>query len=105
MKKSIAIVAFVLAAGVFGWWIKDGMGMATQTQVQVCKEVEDDFGEKEKVCKWVDQFKLGLLDGALPAGGGLIGVGVLMLFLSMREPNVVKVEVVNVVKTESTNDP
>lgn len=85
MKKTVAIVALVLAAAVFGWWIKDGMGAATQTQVQVCKEVEDDFGDTVKECKWVDQFKLGLLDGALPAGGGLLGLAGLMGFLHMRE--------------------
>ena len=85
MKKIVGIVALVLGIGVFGWWVKDGMGSATQTKVQVCKKVEDDFGDEVEECKWVDDFKLGLLDGALPAGGGLFGVAGLFFFLHMRE--------------------
>ncbi len=85
MKKILAIGAIVFAAAVFGWWAKDGMRQANQFKIEVCKEVEDDFGEVEKECEWKEDFHLGLMDGALPVGGGAIGFAGLMFFLDLRE--------------------
>lgn len=84
MKKLLAIGALVFAAGVFGWWFKDGQHSANQFQIQECKMVEDAFGDEEKVCTWKEDFHLGLFDGALPAGGGAIGFAALMFFLDWR---------------------
>lgn len=85
MKKIAAISALVLAAAVFGWWVKDGMGSTTMTEIETCTKTVDDFDEVVEECKWEKGFKLGLLDGALPVGGALIGMAGVLLFLDFRD--------------------
>ena len=85
MKRNIAIVCLVLAAAVMGWWYIDGMHMANQAQISVEVEKEDDFGDMVKTTEWRDEFHLGLMDGALPAAGGLVGIAMVLLFMGFRE--------------------
>ncbi len=85
MERNIAIVCLVQAAAVMGWWYIDGMHMANQSQISVEVEKEDDFGDMVKTTEWRDEFHLGLMDGALPAAGGLAGIAVVLLFLGFRE--------------------
>jgi len=84
MKRWIAIACLVAAVGVFGWWFKDGMLMATRTKIPVEVVETDDFGDEVKTTKWEKGFQLGLMDGAGPAAGGLIGLAGLLLFLDYR---------------------
>ena len=92
MKRNIAIVCLVLAAAVMGWWYVDGMHMANQSQISVEVEKEDDFGDMVKTTEWRDEFHLGLMDGALPAAGGVIGIAVVLLFLGFRDGKRVAVQ-------------
>ncbi|MCO4763054.1 MAG: hypothetical protein KC502_16170 [Myxococcales bacterium] len=84
MKKTIAIVCFILAAGVMGYWAMDGQHMANQFKTLKVTMVEDDFGDKEEKKEWIEEFHLGLMDGALPASGALAGLGAVLIFLEMR---------------------
>lgn len=84
MKKTLAILCFVFAAGVLGYWAMDGKHMANQFKTLKVTEVEDDFGEMEKKEEWVEEFHLGLMDGALPGALGFSVLGAGLLFLDMR---------------------
>lgn len=84
MKKTLAIVCFVLAAGVLGYWAADGQHMANQFKILKVTMVDDGFGEMEKEETWVEEFHLGLMDGALPAALGFVGLGAGLFFLDMR---------------------
>ncbi len=84
MKKTVAIICFVLAAGVLGYWAMDGQHMANQFKTLKVTTVEDPFGEDEKKKVWVEEFHLGLMDGALPAALGLMGLGAAFLFFEHR---------------------
>ncbi len=84
MKKTLAIVAFVLAAGVLGYWVKDGSHMANQFKTLKVTVEEDEFGDKVEKKEWVEEFHLGLMDGALPAALGLAGIGAVLFFLDYR---------------------
>ncbi len=84
-KRIIAVAAVVFAAAVFGWWVNDGQHQANQTQIRVCTDIEDAFGDTEKVCTWKKEFHLGFFDGALPVGGGALGFAALLLVLDWRE--------------------
>ena len=84
MKKTVAIICFVLAAGVLGYWAMDGQHMANQFKTLKVTMVEDDFGEEEEKKAWVEEFHLGLMDGALPTALGLIGLGAAFLFVERR---------------------
>ena len=84
MKKVAAGVCLLLALAVMGWWAKDGMLMATRTKIPVDVVATDEFGDEVKTTTWEDGFELGLMDGALPATGGLGGLAVLLLFLDYR---------------------
>ena len=84
MKKTVAIVCFVLAAGVLGYWAMDGQHMANQFKTLKVTVVEDAFGEEEKKKEWIEEFHLGLMDGALPAALGLIGIGAGFFFVDAR---------------------
>lgn len=85
MQKKLAIVAFVLAAGVMGWWAASGMHAATRFEIPEQTEVEDEFGDKVKQTVWKKGFELGLLDGAAPAAGGLVAAGIVLLFLGRKK--------------------
>jgi hypothetical protein len=85
MKKNLAIASFVLAAGVFGAWAATGMQSATRIQIPVETVSTDAFGDEVKTTEWKDGFELGLLDGALPAAGGFIGLGAVLLLLHRRQ--------------------
>ncbi|MEY3014313.1 MAG: hypothetical protein RIT45_3048 [Pseudomonadota bacterium] len=85
MKGSIAIVCFVLAAGVMGWWAASGQHAATRFEIPVETIEKDDFGDEVKTVTWKKGFELGLLDGAAPAAGGLVGLGVILLLLDRKK--------------------
>lgn len=84
MKKVAAGVCLLLALAVMGWWAKDGMLMATRTKIPVDVVSTDEFGDQVKITEWQEGFELGLMDGALPAAGGLAGLAALLLFLEFR---------------------
>ena len=84
MKKTLAILCFVIAAGVLGYWAMDGKHMANQFKTLKVTEVEDDFGEIEKKEEWVEEFHLGLMDGALAAVLGFSVLGAGLIFLDLR---------------------
>ena len=84
MKKTLAIICFVLAAGVLGYWAMDGKHMANQFKTLKVTQVEDDFGEMEEKKEWIEEFHLGLMDGALPGSIGFVVLGAGLLFLDKR---------------------
>ncbi len=84
MKKWIAGACLLGAVVVLGWWLKDGMLMATRTKIPVEVVETDDFGDEVKTTKWEEGFQLGLMDGAGPAAGGLVGLAGLLIFLEIR---------------------
>ena len=85
--KGAALLFILLGLGVGGLWYAQGMHMATESQARVEKTVVDDFGDKVVTIEWQDlaplDRKLGL-DFAAPGGGGLIGLGMLLLFINSR---------------------
>lgn len=84
MKRVAAGVCLVLCAAVAGVWVYGGMHMATRTEIPVVTVATDDFGDEVKTTAWKQGFELGLLDGALPAGGALLGLAGLLLVLDWR---------------------
>ena len=86
--KPVGIVLILLAIGVFGYWGANGAHFATQYQVQKTKTIEDDFGDKVEQKYMADEFRFGLTpdkgyDGALPIGGGLGGLGLVLLVVGV----------------------
>lgn len=91
MLRIIGGVLIVLALGVFGYWGATGAHFTTQYQVREITTVEDEFGDKVEQAKMVDKFQFGLnpsdkmVDGALPIGGSLGGLGFgLLIFGVLR---------------------
>ena len=102
--KSVAYACFAGALVVVLVWVATGMHFATRTELppeehlsctattecgedNVCKDGKcyDDFGDKVAGTEWRSGFQLGIIDGAGPAGGGLVGLGILLLFLERRK--------------------
>lgn len=79
-----AIVCWVLAVGILGYWGAGGGGMFTQEKRLVEKVTVDDFGDEVKTQEWVEDFRLGLLDGAAPPAGLLTVVGGILFFIDLR---------------------
>jgi hypothetical protein len=85
--KAAAILFILLGLGVGGLWYAHGMHMATESKAMVEKTSTDDFGDKVVTVEWQElapmDRKLGL-DFAAPGGGGLVGLGMLLLFINSR---------------------
>lgn len=104
--KAGAAICVVLALAVLGFWAATGMHFATRTQLPPeahlsCETVADcggedgdtctdgkcydDFDEKKPGTAWREGFELGIVDGAGPAAGGLLGLAGLLFFLDRRK--------------------
>ncbi|MEZ4432049.1 MAG: hypothetical protein R3F65_06505 [bacterium] len=103
--KAAAIVCFVLALAVLGYWAASGMHFATRTEIppekhlscataadcgaegDVCTDGKcfDDFGDPKPGKEWQKTFELGIVDGAGPAAGGLVFIGAVLFFLDRRK--------------------
>ncbi len=84
MKTKLALVAFALAGALVATWAATGMHAATQFEQQVEVQEKDEFGDTVTRKEWRPGFQLGLMDGVLGGGGGLIAVGIVLLFLDRR---------------------
>ncbi len=87
--KTVAIICFVLALAVVGKFAMDCSAagqllMATRLEIPVEVVETDAFGDEVKTTRWEDGLQLGLMDGAGPATGGLVFVGVGLLWLDRR---------------------
>ncbi len=70
-KQTIALLLFLLAAGLLGWWIAAGMHPFTTTK-QMVPVTDPLFGTVTQT--WVDKFTPGLeLIGPIAAVFGIIG--------------------------------
>lgn len=92
----IAGAALIVAGlGVFGYWASAGQHVVSQNKVLVEYQEEDEFGDMVTKSRMEDQFRFGLLPnepedgapvsatavaglGALPLGGGPLGLGVFL---------------------------
>ena len=83
-KQILAIVLFVISAGMLGWWIAAGHHPWTTTQRMVSVPATDPlFGTTVMTQKWVNEFTPGIeLIG--PVVVVLAGVGLWMLFANRR---------------------
>ena len=82
--KIAGIILIVLGLGVFGYWAATGAEPVTKYQVVEETVTTDDFGDEVTSKTMKDEFRFGMLpdkgyDGALPVGGGLAGLGVVLL--------------------------
>jgi hypothetical protein len=85
-----AIICFVLSAGVISAWAAMGAHPVTHYQVPVEMEIEDEFGDKQKVTKMQDKFEFGMLpdkpwDGALTWILVLDGLGTALFVVDMMK--------------------
>ncbi len=100
-----AAICVVLALGVLGYWAASGMHFATRTEIppeehlscataadcggedDACTDGKcfDDFGDPKPGTEWRETFELGIIDGAGPAAGGLLGLAGLLFFLDRRK--------------------
>ena len=89
MLRLIGAALIVLSLGVFGYWGASGAHFTTQYQVLQETEVEDEFGDKIKKSEMIDKFQFGLnpsdklIDGALPIGGSLGGLGLALIIFGV----------------------
>jgi len=83
--RAIAILSLLLALGVIGYWIADGMRVYDADQVQEVKVVKDEiFGTETRTVVWKDEFHPGLVWKIGVAGGGLVVVGLGLLLIDRR---------------------
>lgn len=83
-KQRIAGALMVLAIAVVAFWYVSGAKPWTATKVLVESQHKDDFGDTVIEREWKQQFVPGGMDFALPVGGGLTGLAVLLLVLDWR---------------------
>ena len=103
MKLFVAGLAFGLAVGVMAVWAAQGKHSATLKEEMVpvtkvsadsdcAKDADGEYPEDfdPEFCIVTEReptkvFKIGLFDFALPAAGGAVGLGGLLIFLAVRE--------------------
>ena len=88
--KPLAFLLILTGLGIGGLWVSHGADLATREKVAVKSMSVDDFGDEVETIEWkkptdypVTGFHIGL-DYAAPAVGGLIGLGIGLLFLERR---------------------
>ncbi len=84
--KNLALLSFVLALGLGGLWLIQGMHMGTLTEKAVRTVATDDFGDEVETITWEETLEIGL-DVAIPGigGFGLLGLGLLLLSNPVRK--------------------
>lgn len=81
--KWAAVLCFVLALAAGGVWLAQGRELVTRTEKLVVEKVKDEFGDEVEKKRWEKHFAVGLeLVG--PAGGGLVLLGGVLLFVARR---------------------
>ncbi|HET6400380.1 MAG TPA: hypothetical protein VFH95_03190 [Candidatus Kapabacteria bacterium] len=84
-KQLFAIILFVIAAGLLGWWIAAGHHPWTTTQRMVSVPATDPlFGTTVVTQKWVNQFTPGI-EMIGPAVVVLAGIGSWMLWRNRKQ--------------------
>lgn len=84
------VICLLAVALVVGVWVAHGTKFVTQYQVQETVVEEDEFGDEIERKEMVDRFRFGLMpdkgyDGAAPLGGGLLAVGIALMWLDRRK--------------------
>ncbi len=79
-----ALVCWLLGAAVLGYWGVSGGGIFNQEKRLVEKVTVDDFGDEVKSQAWVEDFQLGLLDGAAPPAALLTLAGAVLFIVDLR---------------------
>lgn len=79
-----AIACWVLAAAVLTAWAVSGAHIVNQEKRLVTTVVVDDFGDEETQEEWVEDFRLGLVDGAGPPAGFFALLGAGLFFVDLR---------------------
>jgi hypothetical protein len=72
-KRTLAVIAFILALGLIGYWLIDGGRIYGVEQVQV-EKVDELFGTV--TTEWKDEPHVGLLPVIGPAAGVLLLLGI-----------------------------
>jgi len=84
MRQRLAAVLIILAVAVAGYWFMSGARPWTATKVLIENTTKDDFGDTVIVREWKTQFVPGGMDFALPVGGALVGLALVLLWLDRR---------------------
>ena len=79
-----AIICFVLSLAPIGVWVAQGGGMFTLEKRLVETTAVDDFGDEVTTEEWVEDFQLGLVDGALPVFAVLDTLGAFLFVIDLR---------------------
>jgi hypothetical protein len=83
MKKTLGIIAIILAIGLIIYWKVDGGRIYGVDQVQVEKR-DDLFGTVTK--EWKAEPHIGLLPVVGPLAGALVVGGIVLLVLGRKRP-------------------
>ena len=82
--RIIAIALLVLSLAPIAAWGAMGGGMFTQEKQLVETVSVDDFGDEVKTQEWVEDFRPGLLDAALPVAVTLDIIGGVLFLIDLR---------------------
>jgi hypothetical protein len=85
MIKQLAILCFVLETAVLGYWFSQGAHMTNRNEVPVVETSVDEFGDTQTKTTWKKEFRLGLVDGALPISFVLSALGAVLLIKAKRD--------------------
>jgi len=85
MKFTAALFAVAGALATLVWWAAAGASLLTLNQTLKTVTSKDEFGELVTKDVWVAGFVPGLVDLAAPVAGGLIGVALVLGYLSRKD--------------------